>query len=182
MPRIEPLSPDEFAAVVGFEIPKSDTTSPVNLVLSTARNPGLVRRWLPFGMRLMGGALPPRQRELVILRTGARCGSAYEWGQHVLLSREVGLTDDEIMRVIDGPDAECWTSLERALLRSVDELHDTCRISPGLWAALASELNDAQLVELPMLVGHYTMVAYAANALEVEPDPGLPQFPGISAT
>jgi 4-carboxymuconolactone decarboxylase len=182
MSRIEPLSSDEFTAAVGFDIPGSDTTSPVNLVLTTAHNPRLVQRWLPFGMRLMGGALSPRQRELVILRTGARCGSAYEWGQHVLISREVGLTDGEILRVLDGPDADGWTSLERALLRSVDELHDSCRIGPGLWAELAAELDDAQLVELPMLVGHYTMVAYTANALEVELDAGLPTFPGISTS
>jgi alkylhydroperoxidase family enzyme len=181
MSRIEPLSPDEFKAV-GFDIPSSDTTSPVNLVMTMAHNPRLVQRWLQFGMRLMGGALPARLRELVILRTGARCGSPYEWGQHVLVSREVGLTDIEILRVLDGPDADGWTSLERALLRSVDELHDTCRISPAVWAELAAELDDAQLVEFPMLVGHYTMVAYAANALEVEPDAGLPPFPGISAS
>jgi 4-carboxymuconolactone decarboxylase len=180
MSRIEPLSPDEFTEAVGFNIPKSDTTSPVNLVMTMARNPRLVQRWLPFGMRLMGGALSPRQRELVILRTGVRCGSAYEWGQHVLISREVGMTDVEILRVLDGPDADGWTSLERALLRSVDALHDRCRIGPELWAALAAELDDGQLVELPMLVGHYTMVAYTANALEIELDPGLPLFPGIT--
>jgi 4-carboxymuconolactone decarboxylase len=182
MSRIEPLSDYEFTAAVGFDIPKSDTTSPVNLVMTMARNPRLAQRWISFGTRLMGGALLARHRELVILRTGARCGSAYEWGQHVLISREVGLTDVEIQRVLDGPDADGWTSLERALLRSVDELHDTCRISPELWAVLATELDDAQLVELPMLVGHYTMVAYTANALEVELDLGLPPFPGISTS
>ncbi len=133
--------------------------------MTLARNPGLMQRWLPFGMRLMRGALSARHRELVILRTGARCGSPYEWGQHVLISREFGLTDVEIARVLDGPDAEGWTPLEQALLRSVDELHDTCRDQPGVWAALAGELDDAQLVELPMLVGHYTMVAYTRTPL-----------------
>ena len=88
MSRIEPLSPEEFNATAGFDIPGSDTTSPVNLVMTMARNPRLVQRWLPFGMRLMGGTLSARHRELVILRTGARCGSAYEWGQHVLILAE----------------------------------------------------------------------------------------------
>jgi alkylhydroperoxidase family enzyme len=180
MSRIVPLSSEEFAATVGIEIPARAGTSPVNLFTTIARSPLLVQRWGPFGKRLMGGTFTARQRELVILRTGARCGSAYEWGQHVLISREAGLTDIEIHRVLSGPDAEGWTSPEQALLRSVDELHDSCRISPELWATLAAELDDAQLVELPMLVGHYTMVAYATNAIEIELDAGLPTFPGMS--
>src|SRR5262245_8389695 len=35
--------------------------------------------------------LPPRDRELLILRTAWLCRAAYEWGQHVVFGRDCGL-------------------------------------------------------------------------------------------
>ena len=59
-----------------------------------------------------------------------------------------------------------------ALLRMVDELHDTASISDETWAQLEKDYDRAQLVSLPMIVGAYHQVAYTFNALRVpEPDP-----------
>jgi alkylhydroperoxidase family enzyme len=42
-----------------------------------------------------------RTRELVILRTGWRTGSEYEFCQHVAIARRVAMSDDEILGVRD---------------------------------------------------------------------------------
>ncbi|HEX4868666.1 MAG TPA: hypothetical protein VFV32_13735 [Acidimicrobiales bacterium] len=41
---------------------------------------------------------------------------------HERIARQVGLGDDEIARIAEGPDAAGWSPLEAALLRAPDEL------------------------------------------------------------
>jgi alkylhydroperoxidase family enzyme len=149
-----------------------------NIFATLVRHPGLFRRWLPFGGKLLSGRLPARHRELAILRTGWLCRSEYEWGQHVLLARRAGVTDAEIAAVKEGPDAAGWTALESALLRAADELHISACIAEATWEALAAHLDERQLIEVPMLIGHYHLVAFTLNSLGVQREPGVPGFDG----
>jgi alkylhydroperoxidase family enzyme len=53
----------------------------------------------------------------------------------------------------------------------VDELHATRTLSDASWDALrAAGLTDTQLIEFPLLTGHYEMLAMTLNALRVPPD------------
>jgi alkylhydroperoxidase family enzyme len=170
-PRIPPLSEDEQDEVARellgqVGLVRGGGTS--NIFATLVRHPGLFRRWLPFGGKLLAGKIPERDRELLILRTGWHCGSAYEWAQHVRIARTVGLTDDEIARVREGPDAPGWTDLDATLLRAADELHADACVSDATWAALAERYDERQMIELPMLVGHYHLVAFTLNSLGVQ--------------
>jgi alkylhydroperoxidase family enzyme len=173
-PRIPPLAPDEMddqARELVGEV-GGDTRGAVNIFRTLVRHPGLFRRWLPFGGKLLVGKLPARDRELMILRTGWNCQADYEWAQHVVIARRTGITDDEIARIKEGPDASGWAAWDATLLRAADELHGDSVLSDATWAALAEVYDERQLIEVPMLVGHYHMVAYALNSLgvQVEPD------------
>jgi 4-carboxymuconolactone decarboxylase len=173
-PRIPPLSPedmdDQARELLGDVA--GETRGAVNIFTTLVRHPGLFRRWLPFGGKLLVGKLPARDRELMILRTGWNCQADYEWAQHVVIARRAGLGDDEIARVKEGPDAAGWDPFDATLLRAADELHRDSVLSDTTWAALAERYDERQLIEVPMLVGHYHMVAYALNSLgvQVEPD------------
>lgn len=186
-PRIAPLSPDELtpdvaALLSGVPGDAGEPLASHNIFLTLVRHPGLFKRWMRFGgYLLVRGALPARDRELLILRTAVRCGSSYEWGQHVRISLALGVERATIDRVPDGPSAAGWSEHEAALLRAADELHDSCTISGGTWTALSSAYDEAQLIELPMLVGHYHMVAFALNTLAVPLDEGLEPLPGAPA-
>lgn len=176
-PRIAPLAPeecDEQARELLGSV--ADGLDASNIFATLVRHPGLYRKWMPFGGKLLAGKLPARDRELLILRTGWRCQSVYEWGQHVLIGRAAGLTDDELRRVQAGPDAPGWHDREVALLRAADELHDDSCISDVTWAALASHYDERQLIEIPMLVGHYHLVAFTLNSLGVQREPGVPGY------
>lgn len=144
-----------------------------NIFATMVRAPGLMRRWLPFGGRLLRGKLPARDRELAILRTAWLCESPYEWAQHLAIAKAAGVTDAEVEAIAAGPDDASWADADATLLRAVDELHDDNVIGDETWAALAGRYDDAQLIELPMLVGHYHMVAYTLNSLGVQLEPGL---------
>lgn len=181
-PRIAPLASEEVAQLdertrASLEgIVVGGPGRPLNIFTTLVRHPGLFRRWMPFGGKLMTGKLPARHRELVILRTGWHCRSEYEWGQHVIIGRAVGLTDEEIRRIPEGPDATGWTPFETVLLRAADELHQDACISEETWRALAAEYDEQQLIEVPMLVGQYHLVAFTLNSLGVELDDGVPTF------
>ncbi|MFD3504294.1 carboxymuconolactone decarboxylase family protein [Streptomyces sp. NPDC058678] len=140
-----------------------------------ARHPELFAAWLPFSSQLLlGGELPFADRELVILRVARNCGSPYEWGQHVRIAEKAGLSPDDMDRVAAGPDAEGWTERQSLLLRATDELRSGARISRPTWEGLTKHLTERQLIELPMLVGHYHLLAFTLNSLQVQPEPGLP--------
>jgi len=170
-PRIAPLSPDE----VPDDLAEFVT---MNIFGTLANHPGLMRKWLPFGGKLLaGGTLDPRTRELLILRTAWNVGSDYEWGQHVRIGLLAGLTDEEIDRVASSPAAEGWSATDATLLTACDELCADHVISDTTWAALTEILDTKQLVELTLLVGHYVMIAGMLNSLRVQRDPGVVDFP-----
>jgi alkylhydroperoxidase family enzyme len=156
-----------------LQIPEIDA---INLFATLVRAPGLFRRWLPFGGKLLAGKLPARDRELLILRTAWNCRAAYEWGHHVALGLRSGLTRDEIDRVPNGPDAG-WPAGDALLLRAADELHRDHRLADATWESLQTRYDEPQLIELPMLVGHYHMVAMVLSSLGVQLEPGFEGLP-----
>ena len=176
-PRIAPLRPDALTSEQR-ELIGGGATPPLNIFLTLARYPGLLRKWLPFGGKLLaGGKLAARDRELVILRSAFRCGARYEWAQHVAIAGTAGLTTEEIRRVANGPAAAGWSAADATLLRAVDELVDDHCIGPATWSLLAEHYTTEQLIEIPMLAGHYAMLAGVLNSLGVQPEsadlPGL---------
>jgi 4-carboxymuconolactone decarboxylase len=180
MPRISPVGPDDrdeqaTELLAGAGRPN---TPAANIFATLVRNPGLFRKWMPFGGKLLNGKLPAREREIAVLRTGWLCRSEYEWGQHVIIGRTAGLTDAEIESIKAGPDAPGWSALDAALLRATDELHDDSCITDATWAALAAHYDEAQLIELTMLIGQYHLVSFTLNSLGVQREPGVPGFDG----
>jgi len=151
-------------------------TEPPLLFLTIGRQHGLFRGWLHFAGKLMpGGKLPRRESELIILRVANQRECAYEAEHHRRLGRRAGLTPDEIGRVPDGPGATGWSSREAALLRATDALVANRDLNDIEWSALRTHLDEREVVEFLMLVGHYDMLATFVNTLRMEPDRALPK-------
>src|SRR4029079_16776473 len=112
---------------------------------------------------------PRRPPESPSRRAGYLCRAPYEWGQHVTIALASGLTDEEIARVAEGPDADGWSDDDALLLRAADELHADSRISDATWAPLSARWDTQQLIEVCMVVGQYHLVAMTLNSLGVEP-------------
>jgi len=130
-----------------------------------------------FGTHVMAkSTLPARVRELAILRVGWICRAEYEWGQHVLLAREIGISDDEIRRLQAGPEAAGWSDVDRATLRAVDQLLRDSHISDDVWDELSKSFDTEQILDLIFTVGQYNLVSMALNSLGVQLEPGAPTF------
>lgn len=169
MPRLAPVTATELTEEQRELLGGISLDGPASNIFATlARHPGLMRKWLPFGGKLLGGKLPPRDREILILRTGRNCRTDYEFGQHVLMARATGLTDDEIREIVKG------TGPDELLVNAADELHRDSHLSDETWAALKDRYTEQQVMEVPFLVGHYHMVGMVLNSLGVEREAGVP--------
>jgi AhpD family alkylhydroperoxidase len=177
-PRIPPLEPSDRDETARSLLEATGALgADLNIFATLVRHPQLVRRWSPFGgTLLLAGTVPARDRELLILRTAWNNGCEYEWGQHVGIARDAGLSD-EIDRVIDGPSAPGWDRFDAALLQAADELHRDSVIADETWSRLQERYDERQLIEVPMLIGHYTLLAFTLNSLGVQREDGIPGLP-----
>ncbi len=173
-PRIPPGSVKELGVVgwiVAHTLGLAAGTKAPHLFTTLGRHRRLFRAWLSFASRLMPfGVLPRRESELVILRVAHLRQCRYELEHHARLGARAGLSEADIERVKEGPDAEGWSARERLLLRAADELHRTQDISDALWSELGRELDEEERIELVMLAAHYEMLATTIRALRIQPD------------
>lgn len=170
--RIPPLPAEDLDDDARDLLDKVGPGKNLNLFTTLIRHQRLFRRWLPLCGGLLSGLLPPRDRELLILRTANLCDADYEWAHHLIFAADAGITQDEIARVRVGPGAAGWEDHEAALLRSADELHSRAKIASATWSVLAAHYDEQQLIEIPMVVGHYHMLAFAARSFGVQVEDG----------
>jgi alkylhydroperoxidase family enzyme len=175
--RIEPLAHDD--ATVQKSTVGSDRNSgrPLNIFLTLAKNPPLFDVFTRFGSHLLfKGEVPAREREIVILRVGWRSQSEYEFGQHTVIGKQAGLTDDEVVRLARaGTDG--WSDADAPLVRMADELCTDNVVTDDTWRDLSSHWSEAQLLELLMLAGYYRLVSGVLNSAGVSLEPATPGWP-----
>ena len=153
--------------------------SKTNLMMVLANHPALGMAFSAFGKHLLlETKVPVRPRELIVLRTSWHLKSEYEWHYHVGYALRAGLTMDEIAAVRDGPEAAIWDGKDedRAVLRAVDELIATAKVSDSTWATLARSFDKHQLMDLIFTIGHYVMLSWAISAFGMPIEPGVDQI------
>jgi len=177
-PRIEPLPPSEWDDETKEMLESLRRDGEVyNIFATLGRYPQLLKRWLVFASHILSkSSLPAREREIAILRTGWLCRAEYEWGHHVAIGKQVGLSDEDIQRIIAGPDANGLDPFEMMLLQAVDELHVNSFISDSTWTALTERYSIEQLMDLIFTVGQYKLVSMALNTLGVQLEEGFEGF------
>jgi 4-carboxymuconolactone decarboxylase len=182
-PRIAPLEPpcdDETQMQLAKWMPPGAPVEPLVLFRTLVVHRDLAARMRPLGSALLGhGLVQPREREIMILRTCARCGAEYEWGVHaVAFGHAVGLTDGQIAASAAGASEDpAWSDSERALMRLADELYETDGVSDLLWEELAGRWSPAQLLELIVTAGWYRTLSYIINATRIQREPWGASFP-----
>ncbi len=176
-PRIAPIDapyPAQAAELFARVTPPGQET--LRLFRTMARSPRILQRMFAGGL-IDKGAIGLRDRELIILRTCARCGSEYEWGVHVaLFAAQAGLDEEQVA-------ATCGTAPQNRLserdmlpVRLADELHDGATISDALWESLSASFSEEQLLELIALAGYYHTISFITNAARVEREAWAPRF------
>ncbi len=183
--RIEPMDPAlltgdardliiRIRASVGASDP-GDINIP-GYFLTMVKHPDIFRCQLDMGTTIFKGQLPPRERELAVLRIGWLMRAPYEWGEHVDIGLRYGLTHEEIERIIEGADAPGWGEHDSAILRGVEQLLCNQYVADETWAVLAKSWSEPQLIEFLMMAGQYVATALVQNSLRMRlanDNPGL---------
>ncbi|MEW2429379.1 carboxymuconolactone decarboxylase family protein [Micromonospora sp. NPDC047644] len=158
---------------------------PIGLFRTFAKNLPMTIAMSHWGRYELGRqlSLTLREREIVILRTCARCRCEYEWGVHLMVFADrAGLTRAEIASLTHGmPDDPCWaTGREQALIQVADALHGAADIDDEVWRFAHEVLDESQLLDLFLLCGWYHAISFAARAARVELEPGAPRFADVT--
>jgi 4-carboxymuconolactone decarboxylase len=171
--RVPPLPADQWDDAVDHALSslppeRRNPSASGNLLATLVRHPKLTRAFLRFNNHLLySSTLPPRLRELAVLRVAHLHQSDYEWRHHVRMGREAGLTDAVIDGIQRGKAAD---DLDRAILHAVDELQQKSTVSDETWTVLCEHLDERQRMDLVFTIGCYGALAMAINTFGVEPD------------
>ena len=177
-PRISPLKDEDWSEAQA-EVLKGQKMGGrvLNIFRTLVNHEKLAKRWLVFGNHVLSkSTLPPREREIAILRVGWLCQSGYEWGQHVIIGKQTGLSDEEIERIKLGADADGWSQHDALIIRAADELVNDAFVSDDTWSGLSEVYNDQQMMDLVFAVGQYNLVSMALNSFGVQLDEGIKGF------
>lgn len=182
-PRIFPLPESQWnREQVRLLAPfKGEDGTILNVLATLGRHSELLDSYMKFIVYVASeSTLPDRHREILMLRIGWLCQSKYEFGQHSRIAKEAGLTDDDIVRITEGPEDPGWSRFEATLIRAVDELYYNDIISDSTWNALSQRYNEKQLIDVIITVGQYNMVSWILNSLGVQLEKGVPGAPNGS--
>ncbi len=171
-PRIAPLDPP-FALDTAAELARwqPGNSAPIALFRTLVRHLPLAGAMYPLGSYFLGRTSPLaiRDREVVIDRVCVRCGCEYEWGVHArIFAKAAGFDAAQLDATISANlDATCWTDSDRLLIRMVDELHDSGRLSDELWSSMVARWTPEQILNLMVLAGWYHAISFVANGARV---------------
>lgn len=171
--RLTPLPAEEWddqvrASLAGLVPRKRQDPEGAGPLLSTiVRHPDLAKVLFPFSTYLLThSTLPPRLRELVVLRVARRHDSAYEWVNHAKFARALGIGEDEIEAASEG---ESDDPAIRLALTAVEELHERSDLTDETWKALGEYLDERQRMDLVFTICGYLMLSLAFNTFGIEP-------------
>ena len=189
--RLKPATPP-FAPAIQQALDRTmpPGAPPLTLFATLARDERLFGKFFAGGL-LDKGHLTLRQREIVIHRVTAQCGSVYEFGVHVaLFAARAQLDAAQIAALAHGGDVghggaqehggakeTVWSAQDRVLIRLCDALHAGCDVADALWAELGAYFTEEALLELLLLAGFYRTVSYLTNALRLPLEPFAAPFP-----
>ncbi|HEY1565552.1 MAG TPA: carboxymuconolactone decarboxylase family protein, partial [Solirubrobacteraceae bacterium] len=175
--RPEDLEPSASALLA--KLPRGPN-GPLNLMAVLIHNPDATRAWGRFtGTLLLDGHLAPRERELLILRTAWNVRSSYEWGNHVQIGLNAGLTAAQIGHLADAePDGE-WSIDDRLLIRIADEVHSLSGMRADTLGDFLVNHSPADAIEAIFVVGVYHVVGSLVHSLGVVDEPATPRLGAV---
>jgi alkylhydroperoxidase family enzyme len=169
-PRIAPVDMAALTAEQAEALGAFGGRPVLNIFRTLARAPKALTAFLAWGSYVLSrrNALPPREREIVILRIGFLCRSGYEFAQHRRIGLDQGMTPFEVAAVKVGADDPVWSEADAALIRACDELHRDQFIGEATWAALSRHIDEKQRMDLVFTVAQYTQVSMILNTFGVQ--------------
>ena len=167
LPYVDPTTADEAVQQVFAQLP-----APLNVFKMLAHAPTVLRPAIQLGSAILSRCqLDAALRELIILRVARLSGSSYEWGQHVVIGKLLGVTDDQIAALErDDLSADGFTPAARCALGFASEVIRDVRASEASFQAMQTHFDARQIVEVIITAGYYRMLAGMLESCAVDWD------------
>jgi 4-carboxymuconolactone decarboxylase len=144
----------------------------INLQKVMAHNHYLMRNVRKVGASiLLRTSLPPKLRELSILRVGTLLGSEYELAQHYPLAKQQGITEGQIKELSNWKNSQQFNDIERIVLKYTDMVTQSVVVDDDTFQELSRHFNEKEIVELTTTIGYFGMIARILIPLQIEVDP-----------
>lgn len=117
--------------------------------------------------------LKPMIHELAILTVTREFDCQYAWTAHEPLARQAGVRDEAIAALRDRKAPAGLTEEEAAIVRYGQELVRKHQVSEGTFQAALSRLGNQGITELTATMGYYTLLGFALNAFDIQPEKPL---------
>ena len=164
---IEPLKDHEWPPELADML--SGFAGGLNVYRTMAHHPALLRAWADLREHVVNrSALAPDDLEIVILRSGHRLGSEYEWSQHIDRARRLGMSDARILSA-RGPLTD-MTENDALLCSAVDQLFDQHRLAEDTLKAFGKRFGKPAVFDLMATVGFYATLGFILNSFETPLD------------
>jgi alkylhydroperoxidase family enzyme len=167
-PRVAPVAPGSRPELAELEARirgARGRLSPLYQVL--LNSPKLAAGWEHlFTVIRQQTSVPPRLRELVILRIAVLNGAGYEFEAHVPHALQAGMTQGAIDSLRQGKTGHLSES-ETLVLRYTDAMTRQLKVPDELFDELRKHFDDKALVELTATVAGYNMVSRFLIAMRI---------------
>ena len=171
MSRIKELSPADM------------TQEQLDLYESTRAGGGLlggpniaylrIPKFMQINQAMVGylrtNSLPPRLRQLAILRTVKYWGARFAWAFHVPASLKEGVQQDIIDDIEKGQEPVSASPKDKAVLRVCTELLETRRLSDDTYQTAIDMFGEAGLADIVATSGFYCLISLTLNTFEIDP-------------
>jgi alkylhydroperoxidase family enzyme len=180
-PRV-PLLSKEAAAKAAEQVDVLPQMAELNVFRALLHQPAVAKAVQDLLISLLfRGSFDARLRELIIMRLGWQTGSVYEWTQHWKVAVELGVAEEDLLAVRDWKASDRFSDADRAVLAATDETLEAGAISRETWAALETEVGDANdptvLIELVAAIGTWRMISSVLRSLEIPLEEGVALWP-----
>ena len=130
-----------------------------------------------------GSRLDGRLKELAIMAVAYLARSKYAWAHHLVICKKYGVSEEDVRQLMNRLDGRPHALDDRARL-TVDaarEMTENIAMSDETFGALRGFLNNEEMVDLVVIIGHYNGMGRVLRtlAIDIEADylPPLDRFP-----
>jgi 4-carboxymuconolactone decarboxylase len=113
-------------------------------------------------------SLPKKIQELAMITTARAMDCQYIWNAHAAGARREGVSDALVDALRDNRPLPEMPADEAAVVNYGMEFFKTHKVSPATFQAALDQFGASGLTELTTLMGYYALLAFNANAFEID--------------
>lgn len=170
-PRIPLVKPEDLTPEQAANYARSPGGK-MNLSLLVAHAKTLQPGYMAMAQAVFAKlAIPPLEREIIVLATLHLDRGEYEWAQHVQIARDMGIPQAKIDAIAeDRFGAAVFNEREKALLAFTREVVKAVRVDDYVFNAVAAFYSPRQIVETTYVIGFYMMTLRVSEVAELPVD------------